>query len=81
MNFYIDFHFIYFFSQALFHHIYNATGLYRKVLYITANVHDLKGIFPLIDTYTTQISNLSKNYPLLGVCRLILLSTAIFKDM
>ena len=34
MSFDIDFHLIYFLSKVLLHHIYNATDLRKKMLYI-----------------------------------------------
>ena len=50
----IDFYLIYFLSYYL-HHLDGATGLSGKTLYITLNVCDLEGLFPLTDTYATQV--------------------------
>ena len=44
-----------FLSKALSHHIDDATGLRGKDVVATINVCDSKGIFPLTDTYATQI--------------------------
>ena len=42
-------------SKALLYHINDATGLSRKDVVATMNVYDLEGVFPLTDTYTTQV--------------------------
>ena len=37
------------------HHLDGAIGLSGKTSYIALNVCDLEGVFPLTDTYTTQV--------------------------
>ena len=61
----------------MLHHIYNTTGLYRKILYIALNVCDLKGVLSFIDIYATQVSNLSADCLFIDVWSLLLLSTTV----
>ena len=51
----IDFHIYLFPSKALLHHIDNATNLSGKTSLPPKNVCDSEGVFPLIDTYATQV--------------------------
>ena len=50
----IDFHLIYLPPYYL-HHLDGATGLSGKTSYVALNVCDSEGVFPLTDTYTTEV--------------------------
>ena len=51
----IDFHIYFYLNKALLHHIDNATNLSEKTSLPPKNVYDLEGVFPLTDTYATQV--------------------------
>ena len=48
----INFHLIYLLP---YYHLDGATGLNGKTLYVALNVCDSEGVFPLTDTYATQV--------------------------
>ena len=63
--------------MTLLYYIYDATGLYKKTLYIAYKIYDSKDIFPLTDTYASQISNLFVDCLLIEVWDLPPLSTTV----
>ena len=54
-SFDIDFHLIYFLNKALLYCIDNATDLSGKMLLLSKDVCDSEGVFPLTNTYATQV--------------------------
>ena len=64
-------------SEIPLYHIYNATGLRRKLSYIAYNIYDLEDVFLLTDIYVTQVSNLSADCLLIKARDLSFLSTII----
>ena len=73
----IDFYLIPPLSKTLFYHIYNASGLCRKIFYITQNIYESEGVFLFTNTYVTDISHLFVDGPFVDVWGLPPLSTMV----
>ena len=57
------------------YYINNTTGLRERISYFALNICDSEVLFPLTDTYITQISNLFVNCPFVEAWGLPPLST------
>ena len=51
----IDFHIYFFLSKTLLYHIDDTTGLSENTSSPLKNLCDSEGVFPLTDTYATQV--------------------------